>query len=295
MRQHARAPRRCLCASASAKKPMRPRCRPTPECWRCRASSAARKRISPAQNQRSSRPSAAVLIRVNHLDLDALGPHVVGSQVLTTLGRQLGRRAPKRNCVAQYFLRAVRSRWLRRRPGVGDQQNTAMTVTTGPRFNRTVLHPQSLGRQCPMRAQPQEVPTLPDGPGSGLALTPTLWPSSCARRAAASTDRAQLRVHVPHRGRPDQHPRLKLQLHQWNDSSASLASNQRGRNGEPAEMDDRSATTRSNAFADRLGVKAVRWSLEDHHPRIVAQRPRQLAVSDIGGHRGRHHGPAVLR
>lgn len=107
----------------------------------------------------------------------------------------------------------------------------------------------------------------------------------CPPRDREHRPRTQLRVMDHPTGADLTFPHLKLRLHQWNDIGvARSASNQRGQHG--SQRDERQVGHyQVDATADRLRCEATCVGpLEDHHPRIVAQRPRQLAVSDIGGH-----------
>src|SRR6185437_15459209 len=82
-------------------------------------------------------------------------------------------------------------------PGVHDQQDGAFGAHCGPSLTavRTAASSASPASARSVWARShRKYSTLPDGPGSGLAVTPTVCqPSSPARRATASTDPARNR------------------------------------------------------------------------------------------------------
>ena len=204
---------------------MRPRLTPSTGISTLRASSAARRNVpSPPRTSTSSQPSAARSRRRRpprsrrpcarmSSGARCSGPRSTASAESTRSPMPLSpstfstRRATS---VASSRPVCTTSRMVRSQV-IADPPSTARRTASSSALT-------SSGRSVLARSR-RKYSTLPDGPGSGLAVTPTVCQcSSAARRATASTAlRAQTRVvHHPARAHPVLAD-LELRLHHRND------------------------------------------------------------------------------
>ncbi len=127
---------------------------------------------------------------------------------------------------------------------------------------------------------------MPDGPGSGLAVTSTVCqPSSAARRATVSTASARSCGIADHAARAHAIlADLELRLHHGNDIGVGRrARRQCGQHC--GQRDERQVGDHQvDRAADRVGRQIAHVGALHHgHARIGAQRPGQLAVADVDG------------
>ena len=149
-------------ASASARKPIRPRLTPSTGTSALRASSAARKKVpSPPKHQHQFAALGGVGVGVDDLDFDAHRPHVVRSQLQRSPVDRLGGQHAKANIVvAQHFFNPSRGLGRFLAPGVHHQQDGAFIRHCGPASTAAADGGfQLISRQTPIGfgAQPQEV------------------------------------------------------------------------------------------------------------------------------------------
>src|SRR6185312_7081110 len=132
-------------------------------------------------------------VGVDHVDLHAHRPHVIGGQVQRSPVDCLGGQDAEPNpLVAERLLYTTGRLGRFFATGVDDQQNGTFgrshcgPLSTACRTAATSASPAS-GRSVWARSL-RKYSTLPDGPGSGLAVTSTVCqPSSPARRATDET------------------------------------------------------------------------------------------------------------
>ena len=183
----------------------------------------AQERAVAAEDEHQFAAFGGALVGVDHLDLDAEGAHVVGRQVQRPAVDGFGgEHAQPDAVVAQHFLHAARGLGGLVAAGVHHEQDGAFARHCGPSATawRTACSSAfALQRTVGPARRRRKYSTLPDGPGSGLAVTPTVCqPSSAARRATASTASARS-VGIRHdpAGADPVLADLELRLHHGND------------------------------------------------------------------------------
>ena len=135
-------------------------------------------------------------VGVGELDVDTQRAHVVGGQMQRTSVHCFSRQHSKANTVvAQHFFNATCGVSGFRAPGVDHEQDGALKRHCGPastaawtaQCNSSAENPRSVWARSHRKYS-----TLPDGPGSGLAVTPTVChPNSSAQRATARIEPAR--------------------------------------------------------------------------------------------------------
>ena len=223
-------------ASASAKKPIRPRLTPSTGMPALRANSAARKKVpSPPRTSTSSQPSAAfgsastTSISTPSARMSSgarcSGPRSTASADSTRSAIPLSPNTfSTRRAVSVASSRPVwtTSRTVRRRGHCGPSATARCTASTSPSPAST--------RSVSARSH-RKYSTLPDGPGSGLAVTSDGVPPQLpgAPRDAQHRIGAQHGVVNHPAGTNLALPHLKLRLHHGNDIRAGRGtSSQRG-------------------------------------------------------------------
>ena len=270
---------------------MRPRFTPSTGISTLRASSAARRNVpSPPSTRTSSQPFGGALVGVDDLDVDAERAHVVGMQVQRAVVDGLGREYPQRRCRCRPAPspRAEPSRWPRPcrcgRPAGRSVRTSLRALVDGACDCAPPARRRRAGGRCRAR-RCRKYSTLPDGPGSGLAVTSTVCQSSSAAlRATVSTDSARSAGSLttppaPTRSLPTSNCGFTMgTISAPADAHAVSAGKHRGQRDE-GQVGDHQV----DGPADRVGGQVADVGALHHgHPRIGSQRPRQLAVADVG-------------
>ena len=157
----------------------------------------AQERAVTAEDEHELAALGRAFVGVDDLDIDAEGAHVVGRQMQRPAVDRLRGQHPQTDAVvAQHLFHPARRLGGLVAAGVHDEQDRAFSRHCGPSATARVngaaraRHPSTRwsarARSC------RKYSTLPDGPGSGLAVTPTVCQSSSAARpATASTASAR--------------------------------------------------------------------------------------------------------
>ena len=250
----------------------------------------AQERAVAAEDQHHLAALGGALVGVDDLDL--------GAEALTSSapggaagGRPARRRAPAARCRSRRAPspRGERCRWPRR-GRCGRRAGRGVRRSLWPFFDGAAYgaapgrRPWSGRSVCARRRRKNS--TLPDGPGSGLAVTSTVCQSSsAARRATDSTASARICGIRHDAARPDAVlAHLELRLHHGNDIGVRRrAGHQRGQHRR--QRDERQVgDDEVDRAADGVGgQRADVGALHHHHRGVGAQRPGQLAVADVGG------------
>ena len=271
---------------------MRPRLTPSTGISTLRASSAARRKVpSPPRTRTSSQPSAA---RSSASTTSISTPSARMSSGARCSGPRSTASADSTRSanpvVAEHFLDPAGGLGGLVAAGVHDQQDGAFARHCGPSATaRRTACVERVTRQrdgrC-RRAGAGSTRRCPTGPGSGLAVTPTVCQSSSAARRGDREHRvgAQLRVGHDPAGADLILADLELRLHHGNDIGVGRrARSQRGQHR--GQRDERQVgDDEVDRPTDRLGGQVADvGALHDRHPRIGPQRPGELAVADVDG------------